>query len=65
MLVCWPLRDKLTYVHFNVYSNNINKKMNKKALFLNACPEPVRSIRQGSGQATFRIDIVEGGSREI
>ena len=29
MLACW-----LTYVYFNVTSNNVNKKMAKKALFL-------------------------------
>ena len=29
MLACW-----LTYVYFNVFSNNVNKKMTKKALFL-------------------------------
>ena len=31
MLAFW-----LTYVYFNVFSNNVNKKMNKKALFLAA-----------------------------
>ena len=29
MFACW-----LTYVYFNVLSNNVNKKTNKKALFL-------------------------------
>ncbi len=29
MLACW-----LTYVYFNVFANNVNKKMSKKALFL-------------------------------
>jgi hypothetical protein len=28
MLACW-----LIYVYFNVFSNYVNKKMNKKALF--------------------------------
>jgi hypothetical protein len=34
VLAYWPLRDRLTYVYFNVFSNNVNKKMAKKALFL-------------------------------
>jgi len=29
MLACWQ-----TCGYFNVFSNNVNKKMNKKALFL-------------------------------
>jgi hypothetical protein len=29
MLACW-----LTYVYFNVFTNNVKKKMTKKALFL-------------------------------
>jgi len=29
MFACW-----LTYGYFNVFTNNVNKKMNKKALFL-------------------------------
>ena len=29
MFACWQ-----TYVYFNIASNNVNKKMNKKALFL-------------------------------
>ncbi len=29
MFVCW-----ITYGYFNVFSNIVNKKMNKKALFL-------------------------------
>jgi len=60
MLACW-----LTYGYFNVDTNNVNKKMAKKGFFLTACHEPVRPIRQGSGQAMLRIDIIEGGSREI
>jgi len=31
MLACW-----LTYGYFNAFSNNVNKKTNKKALFLAA-----------------------------
>ncbi len=31
MFACWH-----TQVYFNVFSNNVNKKMNKKALFLAA-----------------------------
>jgi len=29
MLACWQ-----TFVYFNVFTNNVNKKTNKKALFL-------------------------------
>jgi len=32
MLACW-----LTYGHFNIDSNNVNKKMDKKQLFF-GCP---------------------------
>ena len=31
MFACW-----LTYVYFNVFTNNVNKKMTKKELFLAA-----------------------------
>jgi len=34
MFACWPLRERLTWAYFNVFSNNVNKKMTKNALFL-------------------------------
>jgi hypothetical protein len=36
MLACWPLRDRLTCGYFNIVSNIVNKKMDKKQLFLAA-----------------------------
>ncbi len=40
MFACW-----LTYVYFNVFTNNVNKKMNKKQLFLAALfPIEIRTL---------------------
>ena len=39
----------LTYVYFNVFTNNVNKKMNKKALFL-ATPD------RKSSELTSRVN---------
>jgi hypothetical protein len=52
MLACW-----LTYGYFSVFSNIVNKKMNKKALFL-ATPN------RKSSELTSRVNSGHRGLRE-
>ena len=45
VLACWP-----TIVYFNVFTNNVNKKTNKKALFLATESTEVRRQRTEDGR---------------
>jgi len=36
MLACWPLRNRLIFAYYNIFSNNSQKKTAKNELILNA-----------------------------
>jgi len=50
MLACWQ-----TYGYFNVVSNNVNKKMTKKALFLATENAEILSFFINRGLARIKV----------